>query len=515
MGTDRRDWAASLLARLKIEEAGVEPIMLEPIVDTDVFGALAAARLGRTRPLAAVLRRICSDRPPEMFWGSPWTAYDGLAQVRPVPESLRSWLLARLDDESCHAAKVLIWAVTGVADAQGHPITDEPEDASPAEPRPSDPRTAERVGRVLIERPFDENGQLSVEWHELSALRASPPALAAEIATRVVAEASELNDASDPMSAIVWGNKVSSVLEQLPTETLPLGRIYTLARRSDTPVMADEQLAWLFSASGPQRTVAELAPLVEKIEDAPARIDLLRMIAASMESPRTMGAPMLGAGPGGGAARPESIPTPVPAPTPLPERRSPRSRRRQQPSQRRCRRSDRRLRLPGEGWRGPLGAHQRRHRCASPSRPATVARKPKTRCSGWASRGRKPGPPGRICSATTRWSAIRRYARGGPGREQVTGVSGTGRLALPAKSFELDIEVNVDGFETRDGQPRFRLPVSDDDPYPLASLALVPLADPGLEPIRTIGATFFVDGVHEGLGYRLVRVVRDGRGPRA
>ena len=147
LGTDGRDWAASLLARLPIEEAGVEPSALEPIFDTDVFGALAAARLGRTRPLAAVLKRICSDQPPEMFWGSPWTAYDWLAAVRPVPESLRSWLLARLDDELCHAAKILTWAVTGVADAQGHPLAVEPEDASRAE------ATADRPTRGRADRP--------------------------------------------------------------------------------------------------------------------------------------------------------------------------------------------------------------------------------------------------------------------------------------------------------------------------------------------------------------------------
>ena len=95
----------------------------------------------------------------------------------------------------------------------------------------------------------------------------------------------------------------------------------------------------------------------------------------------------------------------------------------------------------------------------------------------------------------------------GLGPEQVTGVSGTGPLALPAKSFELDIEINVDGFEIRDGRHRFKLLAGDDDPYPTARLFLVPLADPDLEPIRTIGATFFVDGSMRGYAYRLVRMV--------
>ena len=305
----------------------------------------------------------------------------------------------------------------------------EPGRATPERPAP-----AGAGGPGSDRTALDEDAELSVKSHELSGLRASLPALAAEIATPLVAEASEPKTRPIRYVGHRLGDQGLSVLEQLPTETLPLGRIYTLARRSDTPVMADEQLAWLFSASGPQRTVAELAPLFEKIEDAPARIDLWdhrrQHGFAANDGCTDAGRPA-----GRGAARPKH-PYPGSRAEPLPTEESPRSRRRQQPSH--------------GAAAGPIGAcafqsaprggigtafrsHQGRLWWGLPAARDRGARAEET--ATWAApEDREHGPPGRICPRRRGRLDTLLTLELGLGPEHVTGVSGTGALALPAKA---------------------------------------------------------------------------------
>lgn len=93
--------------------------------------ALVLARLGEFGPLDAFFSGAVPE--PGLFWGSPWTAYDAIARIRPVPEPMRAHLLkmlARLDAASAaqqpdHATQRLlrltVWAATGIADAEGTP----------------------------------------------------------------------------------------------------------------------------------------------------------------------------------------------------------------------------------------------------------------------------------------------------------------------------------------------------------------------------------------------------------
>ncbi len=115
--------AIAALATLPIEGHWVEPAsfaagLRSPSADVRLWSALAVARLGNTGPLEEELAiSASSDDLTQLFWGSPWTAYERLAAMRPVPDELVTWLRARED-----SIGLLAWAVTGDRDAEGTPI---------------------------------------------------------------------------------------------------------------------------------------------------------------------------------------------------------------------------------------------------------------------------------------------------------------------------------------------------------------------------------------------------------
>ncbi|WP_153144641.1 hypothetical protein [Dechloromonas sp. H13] len=114
--------------------------------DAKFWLALAIGRLGDFTALESVFSPGAPE--PTLFWGSPWTAYDRIAAIRPIPERLRAMLerlLARLDGPGAprlehnldRALRLTVWAATGIADAQGLPLPP---------PRP--------FGPVLAPEPF-------------------------------------------------------------------------------------------------------------------------------------------------------------------------------------------------------------------------------------------------------------------------------------------------------------------------------------------------------------------------
>ena len=98
--------------------------------DARFWLALAVGRLGN---YARLDEAFAPGAPlPTLFWGSPWTAYERIAAIRPVPERLHRVLLdmlARLDETRvsqdyglARALRLTVWAATGTADAEGSPL---------------------------------------------------------------------------------------------------------------------------------------------------------------------------------------------------------------------------------------------------------------------------------------------------------------------------------------------------------------------------------------------------------
>lgn len=135
--------AFRLLAIAPLEDTSLTPADLPPCAEAAFWRALAIGRLGSFAALADV---FVPEAPlPDLFWGSPWVAYDRIAAIRPIPELLSNALrimLSRLDDphvaerighDLARALRLTVWAATGMADAEGGPV---------APPRPFAPVTA-------------------------------------------------------------------------------------------------------------------------------------------------------------------------------------------------------------------------------------------------------------------------------------------------------------------------------------------------------------------------------------
>ncbi|MDO9199701.1 hypothetical protein, partial [Rhodoferax sp.] len=138
--------------------------------------ALVLARLGEFGPLDAFFSGAAPE--PGLFWGSPWTAYDAIARIRPVPEPMRVHLLAQLarleaapaEQQPDHATQRLlrltVWAATGIADAEGTPRG---EGAVPSLVPPPVPATASgppavaelTVGHLGAPHPAPDDGQFA------------------------------------------------------------------------------------------------------------------------------------------------------------------------------------------------------------------------------------------------------------------------------------------------------------------------------------------------------------------
>ncbi len=123
------------LAMAPLEHSGLDYRHIQEYarkLDTDArfWLALAVGRLGSYARLDEV---FAPGAPvPTLFWGSPWTAYERIAAIRPVPERLHGALLemlARVDEtrvsqeyDLVRALRITVWAATGVADAEGSPL---------------------------------------------------------------------------------------------------------------------------------------------------------------------------------------------------------------------------------------------------------------------------------------------------------------------------------------------------------------------------------------------------------
>lgn len=131
------DDAFRLLAIAPLEEAKLLPAHFPAPgaaagADARLWHALALGRLGIFDALLGV---FAPGAPlPELFWGSPWTAWERIAAIRPIPDTLAqalAALLTRLQDalfeqnlgpELARALRLTAWAATGRADAEGTPL---------------------------------------------------------------------------------------------------------------------------------------------------------------------------------------------------------------------------------------------------------------------------------------------------------------------------------------------------------------------------------------------------------
>ncbi len=166
--------AYRLLTIAPLEDTSLTPADLPPCAEAEFWRALAIGRIGSFDALEDV---FAPEAPlPDLFWGSPWVAYDRIAAIRPIPAPLNNALrimLSRLDDpqvaernghDLARALRLTVWAATGMADAEGDPLAPQRPFAPVTPPEPF--RTTKGVTSVLTaqigaRQPEHDDGQVA------------------------------------------------------------------------------------------------------------------------------------------------------------------------------------------------------------------------------------------------------------------------------------------------------------------------------------------------------------------
>ncbi|MEJ2590951.1 MAG: hypothetical protein P8178_06055 [Candidatus Thiodiazotropha sp.] len=304
------DEAYRQLASMPLENAGLQPEDLPaPVTDemtnTGFWYALMLARLGDFAALDAYLDGLLPD--PPLFWGSPWSAYDAIATMRPIPSPMREHLRDKLTHcegiPTQRLVQLTAWAATGIADAEGSPLAGEPP--SPQEPPgfvPDD--TAEQeTARRIIETVRDGNRDA-------------------------------VNRAADGMENIFLGNAIiESLPDDLPARAWPVGELARLQLEAARTALDDDQMAWVLAHGEPPRLFSAVEELFAETDERDRRLHLFHLLGCvGNHCAGRAGSPFRGAGgstaavsPGRGpliddayyeAAMTAAEPPPEPAPEP-------------------------------------------------------------------------------------------------------------------------------------------------------------------------------------------------------
>ena len=311
--------AFALLATTPLEDALVstDQIPTPPPVasgTTRFWHALVLARLGDYGLLDAIL---AGEEPePELFWGSPWTAYDAIAAIRPVPDAMHDQLLAILallgESEQARLAQLTVWAVTGIADAEGTPPTiNVPVDAA-ASPSAVQVAQAIAVAEQLPEQLFDN----ALSSEELATLSQLPSERVAGLVIETVIAGNRRMQTAYAGHAGVFiepllGNEVIDLVDRLPrTDDWPVAALAEQQILTNYPILDDDQMAWVIARDRPERVIRELTRLLNTPRPTHDQLHILQLLRGAGDyyagrgcSPwrgagaSTGGAPAIGRGP--------------------------------------------------------------------------------------------------------------------------------------------------------------------------------------------------------------------------
>lgn len=251
--------------------------------------ALVLARLGEFGPLDAFFSGQSPE--PDIFWGSPWSAYDAIARVSPIPEPMRAHLLeslALLDitpeerqpaHETQRLLRLTVWAATGIADAEGDLIV-------VSEPT-SIPAPAPAPAPAIVRNDFD-------------LFEHSPQDNVAEQVQEVLAKGNRQAMALDPNipAPIVLGNHIVEMIGYMPvTKDWPVAALTASQIETERPALADSQLAWVIARDQAGHLIGELAGLMTAQPGTSERLRIMDLLGtvADFQGGRA-GSPMLGAG---------------------------------------------------------------------------------------------------------------------------------------------------------------------------------------------------------------------------
>jgi hypothetical protein len=304
-------WTIERLARMPLEGIGVtmSDVPELPIEEPDArfWRSIAIARLGDFDSLESFL--FGREEQPSLLWGNPGVAYQRLALVRPLPDALNARILDRFaiaeppDPDVVRAAGLLVWALTGIADAEGY-IVDSPSDEGDATPAVSSPvaeysdaevDAARALARDVIEH-FEESAARDLP---VDALRALPGEEVGPFLSALLRAAHRLAARTEDF---LTSNAVVSLIAPLPpTPDIPVVALYRDWASSPRPGVDEGQLAWILARAGATEAIVALAGH----EYDNQALDVLAHVGDVLAG--TADSPWRGSGPAGGARERRSV----------------------------------------------------------------------------------------------------------------------------------------------------------------------------------------------------------------
>lgn len=470
--------AAEALAALPIETLDFDEQPLRTAAQSQdpnlgLWAALALARRSDFGPLERILADEAAHT--DDLSGDPWSSYQRLAAVRPVPEPLKDYLLAWLDahPERDRSPDLVAWALTGARDTEGHPTREEV-----AEPEGSFRVDVEIDGldNVVLDQLFTDEGlavdQVDAEnWQFLTKSQAT---------SVIVGTVFRIADRVGVREWHSVGNELVHLTRMLPSGVdLPVPELYRVHTTRLRPMIPDSQTAWVLARAHPRRLVAGFASTIPGLETEDV-VDALEMLAQTGDYQRGAPAPVLGADPDD-SSRPvtdeviDDRPRARSAPPLSRSGRPVHDRQRETPP------STGPDSRPGDSvvtdGQIPVGAS------------VFVGRD-----GGWGSTQIGVVAPSRLAwphlvapTAVVAGESFPVEVGLGEGRDRA--VDGTGIIVVPSVDYALDVELLIDGFAVEDSRT-FSLEVTEEDRFPKRTVHLVAIAKAGLAERRRIGVVY-------------------------
>lgn len=308
VGKDHGD-SFRFLAKMPVEDhlrTDDIPALPEAAVpSSSLWHSLTLARLGVFKPLDQILTGETPE--PELFWGSPWSAYDDLAALRPVPSALQEHLLAYMAnvDHLPKAGQLIVWALTGEADAQGQPIARPIRTSETRAPSEEAEKRAIAISeRLHLGRKFPPE-------QDVAELRYLPSGQGTLLVKRLMREGNaKASRWRWPVAPnVMLGNQIIGIIAHLPESTKwPSADLLLEHMMAEHVALDDDQVAWIIARDDLEHLIQEVVAIAHRETDPSRRLRMFDLLgrAADAKAGR-MGFPVRGAGPGTAPFRPREL----------------------------------------------------------------------------------------------------------------------------------------------------------------------------------------------------------------
>ncbi|MES9937193.1 MAG: hypothetical protein ABW153_12175 [Sedimenticola sp.] len=243
------------LAAMPLEDADLDYLAIPAVpqnasADTLFWHALVMARIGNLVELDTFFRT--TENTPDFFQGSPWTAYDVIANIRPVPDLMQQYLLRAIELFAGKATdtlvKITVWAATGIADAEGSPLANEEGDET-------------RTDKSDINLSPENNDAANLLQSVLEGNR----------------QALELPQDA-PVEVLIGNEIIGNIPSYTNITNWPVADLTRTQLEAERTALDENQLAWIIAHDQPRHVLGEMVSLFDQARPASEQLHILNIL---------------------------------------------------------------------------------------------------------------------------------------------------------------------------------------------------------------------------------------------